>query len=422
MSVIVGCLANVGTPTEIFNKTDLEIAESSPKIVGVKKHKNYEIVVYEYEESGEDKEKKVGSSNAPPPFDDANDNSVEIPVLEHPTTSTPTSNRFSKPKVSTTTTTTTSSPPEIEEDPLEESASNEFSSSVESEEQSKEVQVPQPSVKPTSNNGGSTVSHSNGKKSSPPTSKPRLPKPFRATESSKKSRKQSSSDEYEEDDDDEYSDEYDDSDSFDNYYYGKKRGGKDTPESRIVTEGKSNRKKPLPKRFGGHTDEDNYKDFEESPGRRRPGLSGRGPSRRPTGNKRVTPKPFFPLKDSDEYEYDDDEDDNEVISTTTKKPAKKSGSVRAIRLDSKNRRNATKDEDSGTDEAWGFDKSLTCDDPNGKKGICQEYARCSIYYQELLDDYDEPIDPAEYKCRLPTQVGICCPLFIEEDVLFDGKI
>ncbi|ODM96552.1 Chorion peroxidase [Orchesella cincta] len=191
--VIVGCSANVGTPTEIFNKTDLEISESNPKVVGVKKHKNYEIVVYEYDESGEGKDGKNKDVDVDNP--EITDNSVEIPIMDHPTSA------------------------------------------------------------PTKKSRGSSSS----------TSKPNL----------------------------------------------------------------------------SH----------------------------------------------------DSESDEEPKKNTT----------------------------AETDDVWGIDKALKCEDPTGKPGICQEYARCSIFYQELLDDYDEPIEPADYKCRLPTQVGICCPLVSEDDVISEPE-
>lgn len=413
VTFICGCTANVGAPTEIFNKTDLEISESNPKVVGVKKHKNYEIVVYEYDDSDEERKTDNESSNAPP-VEEINDNSVEFPVLDHPTPSTSTPRKSSKSRrvtSTTSTTTTTETPPDIEEDPLEESASEEASTSIESTEESKEVPSepvkPDPSPKPTST-----------------TSRPSLPKPFRSTKAPKKSKK-TSSEEYEDDDDD-YSDESDS--SFDDYYYGKRRNKPSKESSSKRIEGSRSK---LPRRFGGKEDEGDSLDdeYDVLPSRRQPGRkpATSRPLRRPVSNGRVTPKPFFPFiyDDSDEeYVYDDD---NEITSTT-KRPAQKAkgrtgGKVdNAVKLRSKSKyNNGTDEEDSEMEDAWGIEPSLKCEDPTGKKGVCQEYSRCSIFYQELVDDYDEPVDPAEYKCRLPTQIGICCPLVSAEDVVQDGK-
>lgn len=395
-SILAESSANVEVPTEIFNKTDLEPADSNAKIVGVKKHKNYEIVVYEYDESDEPDGKKpdaVSGSSTSSPLEEVDDNSVELPALDHPTPPAKLPKRTSK--ASTTTTTPAAS---IEEDPLEAAGSQEDSVSVESDEESSEVTPPKvtPSIQ-------TSVSHSVSRKTSSvstSTSRPRLPKPFRSTEApTSKKRVESEEDE----ESGSFSDE-DDSSSFDDYYYGRR---------------KTNEKKKQPKPFGGKDEEDYEDSFEDDYDESNKKVSSaRKPLRRPSGSGRVTPKPYFPLiydEAGDEYE----DDDNEAGSSTTKKPTRRvTNPIRAQRK----KKNETEVATDETDDLWGLDKSLKCEDPNGRDGVCQEYSRCSIFYQELMDDYDEPIDPAEYKCRLPTQVGICCPLVSENDVVPERKL
>lgn len=491
LSVILarnGAVANVSHPKEIVNRTDLSGMESTrnaAKVVGVKKHKNYEIVVYEYDDSGENDEKSgkknENSKRKSPVEDEVNNNSVELfPTIEHPTPPPPLPRRLvsNKPRVTLISTTTKKSytmpfpikPVEGDDDPLESSASEEVTSveskpSKEQMKSSEEESTPaEPTFKPPPKAPTSLVSFSGRRNTT--TAKPQLPQPFRTTKAptKKKSSASSASDEYDDDseyeDDDDYSDE-DLPDSklgsrrktFEEYYYGRNRGqsnvrGPSRSTSNLSKSSPSRRggsvKKPLPKRFGSRDDDvDEYDDDEyddddlySDEKDRRGGSNKRKSSSRTTtespnkqrkssGGKRdkVTPKPFFPLiydEDSDEF----DDDDNDAYRANRKSSSKRNGSnSRTSKVDSptksSKRRKGEKDEE-GEDE-WGIDKSLKCKDPNGKQGICQEYSRCSIFYQELIDDYDEPIDPTEYKCRLPTQIGICCPLVSENDVVPEGQ-
>ncbi|OXA57627.1 Chorion peroxidase [Folsomia candida] len=52
-----------------------------------------------------------------------------------------------------------------------------------------------------------------------------------------------------------------------------------------------------------------------------------------------------------------------------------------------------------------------CKDPTGKTGICEEYFKCSVLYTESAGR----INLQDYKCALGNEIGICCPLFEERD-------
>lgn len=430
LSVIIVCVeGDLGSPREIYNKSDLVGAESnrnSPKVVGVKKHKNYEIVVYEYDESGEKQKKSVRPDNSSENVDRSGE---KVSHIEHPTAPDPVPLKPFKTSKSTTGSTTVASTKkksQLDED-LEGSTSDEVNVSYFDSEEESDESPKKPETEKTAKKALPTTT------TTTTTAKPLLPQPFRITTVSGKKKgpssatSHSSSEEYY---DEEYSNE--DSSSSDDRSDKRKRT-KEIPSKN--TRPGSTSKGKQPKRFGGRDDdEDEYSDedddfyYDDKPAKNPVKLTSttKAPVKLPRkpGSGRVTPKPFFPLiYDDDSDEYEDDDDVSDISARRPHRKQTKSGT--SPQKLSPKRKNVTVEQTNETDEdesAWGIDKTIKCKDPSGRSGVCQEYARCSIYYQELMDDYDEPIDPTEYKCRLPTQVGICCPLVTSEvEIPASGK-